>query len=141
MFRGQMELLEHTLNGSENGTGNGVYEENATFRRQLVMLRRSFGPVVMRELENEATEDIVLNPDSCLWVKRRGEPFSQVGSLSSINAFSALATIATMRKTKLDNDTPALETNLPLDGIRSLPKPSRNRCEAAARSLVRSRDF
>src|SRR6266699_1694386 len=82
---GQMELLDQTLNGSENG--NGVLEENATFRRQLVMLRRSFGPVVMRELDNEATEDIVLNPDSCLWVKRRGEPFSQVGSLISINAY------------------------------------------------------
>ena len=77
-----MELLQQTLNGSENGNGNGVYEENATYRRQLVMLRRSFGPVVMRELDNEATEDIVLNPDSRLWVKRRGEPFSQVGALS-----------------------------------------------------------
>src|ERR1700744_2815530 len=124
MFRGQMELLEQTPKSSANGNGHapgdadGIYEENATYRRQLVMLRRSFGPIVMRELENEATEDIVLNPDTCLWVKRRGEPFSQVGTLSSINAFSALATIATMRKTKLDNETPALETNLPLDGSR-----------------------
>ena len=115
-----MELLEQTPNSSANGNGDadGVYEENATYRRQLVMLRRSFGPIVMRELENDATEDIVLNPDTCLWVKRRGEPFSQIGTLSPISAFSALATIATMRKTKLDNDTPALETNLPLDGSR-----------------------
>jgi Flp pilus assembly CpaF family ATPase len=115
-FWGQMDLLEQTLNGTENGTE--AYEESATYRRQLAMLRRSFGPVVMRELENEATEDIVLNPDSCLWVKRRGEPFSQVGGLNPMKAFTALATIATMRNTKLDNETPALETNLPLDGSR-----------------------
>ena len=69
-----MELLEQAPKGSANGNGNGhghgdadgVYEENATYRRQLAMLRRSFGPIVMRELENDATEDIVLNPDTCL---------------------------------------------------------------------------
>ncbi len=111
-----MELLEQTLNGTENGVV--AAEESATYRRQLVMLRRSFGPIVMRELENPRTQDICLNQDTKLWVQRQGEPFQHVGNLHPVHALSALATIATMRKTRVDHEKPDLETNLPLDGSR-----------------------
>lgn len=33
-------------------------------------LRRELGDLVLRALSDERTEDIVLNPDSRLWVKR-----------------------------------------------------------------------
>ena len=34
-------------------------------------LRRELGDLVLRALSDERTEDIVLNPDSRLWVKRQ----------------------------------------------------------------------
>src|SRR5919198_1258288 len=45
-------------------------------------LRRELGEVVLQALSDERTEDIVLNPDSRLWVKRQGECFECFGILT-----------------------------------------------------------
>jgi type IV secretion system protein VirB11 len=86
--------------------------------RLEVKLRRELGDSILSLLAEEDVEDILLNPDSALWVKRRGAGFACVGTLSPVTAASALGTIAAWRATVLTHDQPILETELPLDGSR-----------------------
>ena len=81
-------------------------------------LRRELGPEVLAILGDERTEDILLNPDCSLWVKRLAEGFVRFGQMSPSEAASALGTIATWRGTIINHDRPILETELPLDGSR-----------------------
>jgi Flp pilus assembly CpaF family ATPase len=81
-------------------------------------LKRELGDTVLELLSDDATEDIVLNPDSALWVKRMGEGFRQVGSMPPAQAASALNTIAAWKGTVMNHERPILETELPLDGSR-----------------------
>jgi type IV secretion system protein VirB11 len=69
-------------------------------------------------LADERTEDIILNPDSAIWVKRMGEGFQRVGTMAPAQAASALSTVAAWRGTVLNHERPILETELPLDGSR-----------------------
>jgi len=81
-------------------------------------LRRELGETVLSLLVDERTEDICLNPDSSLWVKRMNAPFQRVGTMSSSQAQTALGTIAAMRGAVINHERPMLETELPLDGSR-----------------------
>ena len=81
-------------------------------------LRRELGDTVLRQLDNELTEDIPLNPDGSLWVKRMGQGFIRIGDMLATQAASALGTIAAWRGTVLNHERPILETELPLDGSR-----------------------
>jgi len=81
-------------------------------------LRREFGETVVGLLAQDDVEDILLNPDSSLWVKRQGSGFVPCGSMSPPAAASALGTVASWRGTVLNHDHPILETELPLDGSR-----------------------
>src|SRR5207244_3281939 len=81
-------------------------------------LKRELGALVLSHLADPRTEDIVLNPDSVLWVKRFGEGFYPIGEMPPTQAASALHTIAAWRGTTLHHDRPILETELPLDGSR-----------------------
>ncbi len=87
-------------------------------QRLEVKLRRELGDGVLSLLEDDRTEDVLLNPDSTLWVKRMGEGFAKVGQMPSAQAASALGTIAAWRRTVLNHDHPILETELPIDGSR-----------------------
>ena len=87
-------------------------------RRLAVKLRRELGDEILALLEDDRTEDILLNPDSTLWVKRIGESFVRFGEMSPSRAESALGTIAAWRDTVLNHDHPILETELPIDGSR-----------------------
>ena len=69
-------------------------------------------------LNDDRTEDVVLNPDSSLWWKRMGEGFTQAGEIPPAQASSALSTIAAWRGTVLNHEHPILETELPIDGSR-----------------------
>src|SRR5712692_12047570 len=77
-----------------------------------VKLRRELGEQVLGLLGDERTEDIVLNPDSSLWVKRMGEGFIRFGHMPPARAASALGTIAAWRGTVLNHKHPILETEL-----------------------------
>jgi type IV secretion system protein VirB11 len=79
-------------------------------------LERELGRTVMACLQDETTEDLVLNPDSTLWIKRTRGDFARVGKMSPTQAESAFGTIAAMRGTIINHDQPILETELPLDG-------------------------
>ena len=87
-------------------------------QRLEVKLRREFGEVILKNLADDRTEDILLNPDSSLWVKRMGEGFTCIGEMSPSAAASALGTVAAWRGTVLNHEHPILETELPIDGSR-----------------------
>ena len=87
-------------------------------QRLEVKLRREFGEVILKTLADDRTEDILLNPDSSLWVKRMGEGFTCIGEMSPSAAASALGTVAAWRGTVLNHEHPILETELPIDGSR-----------------------
>jgi type IV secretion system protein TrbB len=60
-------------------------------QRLEVKLRRELGDQVLRLLDDNLTEDILLNPDGSLWVKRMGEGFARIGEMPAAQAASALA--------------------------------------------------
>jgi type IV secretory pathway ATPase VirB11/archaellum biosynthesis ATPase len=94
------------------------FEQHERSNRLEVKLRRELGEQVLALLAEERTEDVVLNPDSSLWVKRMGEGFIRFGHMPSARAASALGTIAAWRGTVLNHEQPILETELPIDGSR-----------------------
>lgn len=94
----------------------GINEDHNT--RLDAKLRREFGEAVLELLSEDSAEDVVLNPDSSLWVKRMGEGFQHVGSMLPAQVASALNTVAAWKGTVLNHERPILETELPLDGSR-----------------------
>src|SRR5439155_27272025 len=86
--------------------------------RKREQLSRQLGRIVITCLEDGTTEDLVLNPDSTLWVKRTRGDFTKVGTMTATQAQSAFGTVAAMRGTIINHDQPILETELPLDGSR-----------------------
>jgi len=81
-------------------------------------LRRELGDQVLSLLNDDRTEDILLNPDGALWVKRLSEGFNRICEVPPAQAASALSTIAAWRGTVLNHEHPILETELPIDGSR-----------------------
>jgi type IV secretion system protein VirB11 len=81
-------------------------------------LKRELGGQVLALLGDDRTEDILLNPDGALWVKRMGEGFARLCEIPPPQAASALSTIAAWRGTVLNHEHPILETELPIDGSR-----------------------
>ncbi len=89
------------------------------FGRLVEKLRYELGDTVCELLDRDRrVEDISLNPDGFLWVKRTGSPFEKCGSLAPGLAQGAMMTIASMRKTTITDRHPVLETNLPVWGSR-----------------------
>jgi Flp pilus assembly CpaF family ATPase len=86
--------------------------------RRNEKLVRELGPLVASCLSDSRTEDILLNADSTLWVKRTHGDFEVVGRMTSGQAMSAFGTIAAIRDTVINHENPILETELPTDGSR-----------------------
>jgi len=95
-----------------------ILYHNDQYARLEAKLKRELGEAILNLLAEEGVEDILLNPDSTLWVKRRGAGFVQAGTMPPATAASALGTIAAWRGTVLNHEHPILETELPLDGSR-----------------------
>src|SRR5207248_4423414 len=102
----------------KSNMNNAAVIINEHSQRLEVKLRREFGEIVLKFLNDYRTEDILLNSDSSLWVKRMGEGFSRIGDMSPATAASALGTVAAWRGTVLNHERPILETELPMDGSR-----------------------
>jgi type IV secretion system protein TrbB len=84
-------------------------------KRLSEKLRDELGPLIAGLLDHSTgLEDIVVNEDSRIWVKRTGSSFEQVGELSSRGARGAMMTIASMQKTTVTELRPVLETQLPI---------------------------
>ncbi len=87
--------------------------------RVLEKLRRELGPLLLKELNNPLTEDILLNPDGAVWVKRIKEGFTRVGTLNAAVADAVIGTIAFMQgNLVVDAKSPILETTIPFYGSR-----------------------
>jgi type IV secretion system protein TrbB len=99
-------------------TSLAVVHNEEQHQRYESKLRRELGDVVLKNLADARVEDIVLNPDSSLWIKRMGEEFLPAGAMPPAQAVSALNTIAAWKGTSLNHERPILETELPLDGSR-----------------------
>jgi type IV secretion system protein VirB11 len=95
-----------------------ILYHNDQYTRLEAKLKREVGDSILNLLAEEDVEDILLNPDSALWVKRRGAGFVPAGTMQPATAASALGTIAAWRGTVLNHEHPILETELPLDGSR-----------------------
>ncbi|MGH9550858.1 MAG: ATPase, T2SS/T4P/T4SS family, partial [Terriglobales bacterium] len=95
-----------------------IQQDPEQIARQKEQLTRQLGRIVITCLEDGTTEDLVLNPDSTLWVKRTRGDFTKIGAMTPTQAQSAFGTIAAMRGTIINHDQPILETELPLDGSR-----------------------
>lgn len=81
--------------------------------------RRELGAVLIGELENPLTEDILLNADGKLWAKRIKQGFTRIGEMSPAIADSLIGTIGYMQgKLIVDSKRPILETTLPFYGSR-----------------------
>ena len=87
-------------------------------RRLDEKLRRELGECVLAALADTRTEDIVVNPDSRLWVNRHGEGWVVAGEMPVSQAQAVMGTIAAQKGTVIHHDRPILETELPIDGSR-----------------------
>src|SRR5438874_5112863 len=94
-----------------------VEMEQVVIRRNEKLVRE-LGPLVTACLNDSRTEDILLNADSTLWVKRTHSDFAVAGRMTSAQALSAFGTIAAIRNTVITPETPILEPELPTDGSR-----------------------
>ena len=84
-------------------------------KRLSEKLRDELGPLIVGLLDHSTgLEDIIVNEDSRIWVKRTGSSFEQIGELSSRQARGAMMTIASMQKTTVTELRPVLETQLPI---------------------------
>ena len=91
--------------------------EQVVIRRNEKLVRE-LGPLVTACLSDSRTEDVLLNADSTLWVKRTHSDFEVVGQMTTAQALSAFGTIAAIRDTVINHENPILETELPTDGSR-----------------------
>src|SRR5438552_9556581 len=115
---GNSEMNFSPMGGEHWMTTFALIENGEQQQRYEAKLKRELGSLVLTHLSDSRTEDIVLNPDSSVWIKRLAEGFYPIGEMSPTQAASALHTIAAWRGTTLTHDRPVLETELPLDGSR-----------------------
>jgi type IV secretion system protein VirB11 len=99
-------------------TSFAVVQNEEQRQRYEAKLKRELGDLVLKHLADPLIEDILLNPDSILWIKRMGGEFVPAGEMSQAQAASAMNTIAAWKGTSLNHERPILETELPLDGSR-----------------------
>src|SRR4051794_39125715 len=90
--------------------GRSVFDSADHRARLDAKLRRDFGESLLSALDDPRTEDIVLNPDGRLWVKRQASGFSCAGEMYAAQAQAAIGTIAAQRGTVVNYDRPILET-------------------------------
>src|SRR5207302_10643500 len=86
--------------------------------RRNEKLVRELGPLVASCLGDHRTEDVLLNPDGRVRVKRTHADFAVVGSMLPAPALSAFGTIAAIRATVINHENAMIETELPTYGSR-----------------------
>ncbi len=99
---------------AEQTNGDAQLDQQRT--RHVEKFTRQFARVV-EELKDPATEDIVLNPNGDLWMKKKGGGFQNYARMNESTALSAFGTLAAIKDTVINFAHPILETELP-DGSR-----------------------
>lgn len=81
-------------------------------------LKRELGPVLCGLLDDPTVIEIMLNPDSKLWVERLGERMEWIGNMPASQANSLISTVASSVNGIANAKNPILECEFPLDGSR-----------------------
>lgn len=100
-----------------DGSGAGVpaTRDPAVDRRIEEKFLRELGADLRSALEDETTEDICLNQDGRVWVKRRGGGFTHEFDLEPYWSLAMIRTAAYLRDNKVVNEqNPILEIDLPV---------------------------
>lgn len=88
------------------------------YARLTAKLADHMGPVIMAEMENTETVEVMLNPDGRLWADRFGDGMVEIGQLTRVQADNIMRTIASALNTIANSDQPVLEGELPGSGAR-----------------------
>jgi type IV secretion system protein TrbB len=107
--------VDHSPGSQHGSSRNGSPNSE---KRLLEKLQRELGLLILNELNNPLAEDILLNPDGAIWVKRARQRFKQIGTMNPAQADAAIGTIAYIRGMVVNELSPILETDLPLYGSR-----------------------
>jgi type IV secretion system protein VirB11 len=87
--------------------------------RLLEKLKREFGAYVLQALDDPEVIEIMLNPDGRIWIDHRARGMFDSGhTMTPVQAFNLIGTVASLRGTLINEEKPILETELPLDGSR-----------------------
>ena len=89
-----------------------------TYTRQTEALRRALGPEILNALNDPQIVEVMLNPDSSLWIDRLGAGMEKIGEIDPVRAMSIISSVSAMLDTVVNTDSPILECELPLDGSR-----------------------
>ena len=86
--------------------------------RLLDPLLNACGSDFLEALEIPDVEDIALNPDGMLWMKRNRQAWSRIGTLDETDAYAIVANVAGIKGWELHEKCPVLQTLFPLDDSR-----------------------
>ena len=86
--------------------------------RLIAQLKHNLGPVIMQALNDPEVVEVMLNPDSTLWVERMGQPMQQAGCICPNQARVVLSVMASFLDTVVTIENPIVEGELPIDGSR-----------------------
>src|SRR5271156_3073971 len=92
--------------GSQHGSSRNGSPNSE--KRLLEKLQRELGLLILNELNNPLAEDILLNPDGAIWVKRAREGFKHIGTMNPAQADAAIGTIAYIRGMVVNDLSPIL---------------------------------
>ncbi len=86
--------------------------------RELNSLIYNLGSVVMDALQDPSVIEVMLNPDSSLWLDTLDKGMVEVGTIPVNKATSIINVMASILGTVVDKHNPIIEGELPLDGSR-----------------------
>lgn len=86
--------------------------------RLLDNLRFACGPLMVDALEDDGIIEIMLNPDSSLWIERYGQDNEKIGEISRKDAEAIMYLVASGLKLTVNERKPIVEGEFPLDGSR-----------------------
>jgi type IV secretion system protein VirB11 len=93
--------------------------KTATYDARIVeKFMRELGKTIRAALDDERTEDIALNSDGRIWVKRQGDDYVCAGEMLDSHALDMIGTVAYMRGEEVNAAKPILEVDLPVYGAR-----------------------
>ena len=86
-------------------------------RRVIEKFERELGDACKGYLADDDVVEILLNPDSTLWIERTTGPQIKVGTMSATQSEAIMSTLASIHQTTITRDSPSLSCELP-DGSR-----------------------
>lgn len=94
-------------------------ERDSTDQRLSAMLRTAFCPVVRRALEDEATQEVMVNPDGSVWVEEAGRGLFNTGLvITASDRERVIRLVASGTGGSISAETPIVSAELPGTGER-----------------------